>query len=87
MPIPPLKNLQFFIYGKLKTPKEDLKRRILKMGGLVVNNLTDTTAAAVSTEKAVEAMSSKMMDIKDQGIEVLANMNVNVQIFDQKFNP
>ncbi|CAG9783197.1 unnamed protein product [Diatraea saccharalis] len=71
IPIPPLKNLQFFIYGKLKTPKEDLKRRILKLGGLVVNSLTDTLAAVVSTARDIERMPEKMSQIQEKDIEVV----------------
>ncbi|XP_023941919.1 poly [ADP-ribose] polymerase [Bicyclus anynana] len=71
LPIPPLKNLQFFIYGKLKAPKEEVKHRILKLGGLVVSKLTDTLAAVVSTKNDVERMPSKMLDIQEQDVEVV----------------
>lgn len=74
MPAPPLKNLQFFIYGKLKTPKEDLKRRILKLGGLVVSKLTDTTAAVVSNAATVENMPNKMLEIEENDIEVICSI-------------
>ena len=73
MPIPPLKNLQFFLYGKLKD-KEETKKRILKLGGLVVSKLTDTTVAVVSTKKDVERMPEKMEEIKSMGIEVGTNI-------------
>ncbi|KAI5636400.1 poly(ADP-ribose) polymerase catalytic domain-containing protein [Phthorimaea operculella] len=71
IPIPPLKNLQFFIYGKLQSNKEDVKHRILKLGGLVVSKLTDTTAAVVSTKKDVEKMGTKMSEIQEADIEVV----------------
>ncbi|KAL4708395.1 hypothetical protein ACJJTC_019631 [Scirpophaga incertulas] len=71
IPIPPLKNLQFFLYGKLKTPKEELKHRILKLGGLVVSKLTDTTAAVVSTAKDVAKMPDKMEQIREKDLEVV----------------
>ncbi|XP_047526673.1 poly [ADP-ribose] polymerase [Vanessa atalanta] len=70
-PVPPLKNLQFFIYGKFKTPKEDIKHRILKLGGLVVNKLTDTLAAVISTKNDLEKMNVKMEEIQDKDIEVV----------------
>ncbi|KAM3962867.1 poly-(ADP-ribose) polymerase [Aphomia sociella] len=69
--IPPLKNLQFFIYGKLKTSKEEIKHRILKLGGLVVSKLTETTAAAVSTSAEVKKMNEKMEQIREDNIEVV----------------
>lgn len=70
IPIPPLKNLQFFLYGKLND-KEETKKRILKLGGLVVNKLTDTTVAVVSTKKEIEKMPAKMEEIKSMDIEVV----------------
>lgn len=71
IPIPPLKNLQFFIYGKLKSSKEDIKHRILKLGGLVVNKLTDTLAAVVSSTKEIEKMNVVMQQIQEGYIEVV----------------
>lgn len=41
------------------------------MGGLVVNKLTDTTVAVISTKNEVEKMSDKMTEIQDKDIEVL----------------
>lgn len=70
LPIPPLKNLQFFHYGKLKD-KEETKKRVLKLGGLVVSKLTDTTVAVISTKKDVERMPEKMEQIKSMDIEVV----------------
>lgn len=70
IPIPPLKNLQFFLYGKLKD-KEETKKRVLKLGGLVVSKLTDTTVAVISTKKEIERMPDKMEEIKSKDIEVV----------------
>ncbi|KAJ8732599.1 hypothetical protein PYW07_015198 [Mythimna separata] len=70
IPVPPLKNLQFFLYGKLKD-KEEIKKRILKLGGLVLSKLTNTAAAVVSTKKDVENMPAKMDEIKSMDIEVV----------------
>ncbi|XP_048485241.1 poly [ADP-ribose] polymerase [Plutella xylostella] len=69
--IPPLKNLQFFIWGRGLKGKEELKHRILKLGGLVVSKLTDTVAAVVSTKKDLENMASKMLEIQEKDIEVV----------------
>ncbi|XP_059048332.1 poly [ADP-ribose] polymerase [Achroia grisella] len=70
--IPPLKNLQFFIYGiSNKKSKETLKNRILKLGGLVVNKQTETLAAVISTAKEIEKLNAKMEDIKAECIEVI----------------
>ncbi|XP_069354832.1 poly [ADP-ribose] polymerase [Maniola hyperantus] len=69
--LPPLKNLQFFLYGKFKAPKEEIKNRILKMGGLVVSKLTDTLAAVVSTKHDLDRMPSKMQEIQEKDLEVV----------------
>ncbi|XP_045534555.1 poly [ADP-ribose] polymerase-like [Papilio machaon] len=67
----PLKNIQFFLYGKLKAPKEDLKLNILKLGGLVVNKLTDTTAAVVTTKEELDKNSTMIQTIQNKDIEVI----------------
>ncbi|XP_063621514.1 poly [ADP-ribose] polymerase [Cydia splendana] len=71
IPIPPLKNLQFFIYGRLKTDKEKLKHHILKLGGLVTSKITDTLAAVVSSKGELEKMNSKMEEVQRADIEVV----------------
>ncbi|XP_041975989.1 poly [ADP-ribose] polymerase isoform X2 [Aricia agestis] len=71
LPLPPLKNLQFYLHGKFKAPKEEVKNRILKLGGLVTSKLTDTLAAVVSTKNEVEKMNPKMQDIQYLSIEVV----------------
>ncbi|XP_037299289.1 poly [ADP-ribose] polymerase [Manduca sexta] len=68
--IPPLKNLQFFLYGKLKN-KEEVKKRILKLGGNVVSKLSETIVAVVSTKKDVESNTAKMEDIQSKDIGVV----------------
>ncbi|XP_028171791.1 LOW QUALITY PROTEIN: poly [ADP-ribose] polymerase 1-like [Ostrinia furnacalis] len=69
--IHPLKDLQFFLFGNLKTPKETLEDRISKMGGHIVSTLTNTVAAVVSTKEAVEEMSDDMKEVRLQDIEVI----------------
>ncbi|XP_039748825.1 poly [ADP-ribose] polymerase [Pararge aegeria] len=71
LPVPPLKNLQFFIYGKLKAPKEEVKNRILRLGGLVVSKPTDTMAAVVSTKHDLEKMANRMQEIQEIDVEVV----------------
>ncbi|KAJ0180031.1 hypothetical protein K1T71_004622 [Dendrolimus kikuchii] len=77
VPVPPMKNLQFFLYGKLKN-KEETKKRILKLGGLIVSKLTDTTAAVITTKKDLERMPAKMQEIKDNDIEVVEESFLDV---------
>ncbi|KPJ11271.1 Poly [ADP-ribose] polymerase [Papilio machaon] len=64
-------NLQFFLLGKFKSSKEEVKNRILKLGGLVVSKITDTTAAAVSSKNEVKKMSAKMEELREKDIEVV----------------
>ncbi|XP_053602532.1 poly [ADP-ribose] polymerase-like [Plodia interpunctella] len=64
----PLKNMQFFIYGReLKDRKDDIKKCIFKMGGLVVTKLTDTMAAVISTRNDMV----KKAEIAEKQIEVV----------------
>lgn len=67
----PLKNLQFYLYGKLKTSKEALKNQILNLGGLVVGKLTDTVAAVVSTKNQLDKKSNILQKIQRKEIEVI----------------
>lgn len=51
MHIPPLKNLQFYVWNN----DEEVKKRILRLGGLVLSkgNVAATTAAVIATKKEV----------------------------------
>lgn len=67
--IPPLKDLQFYFYGDVNN-KEEIHKRILKLGGVVVTQLLDTTAAVVSTKADVDKMLFKMKEIQSKDIQV-----------------
>lgn len=68
---PPLYNLQFVILGKTETPKDQLKDKILKLGGKVTTKITNTVAAIISTPEEVERMNSRMQEAKDMQIQVV----------------
>lgn len=68
---PPLYELQFVILGKTATPKDQLKDKILKLGGKVTTKITNTTAAIISTPEEVERMGSRMQEAKDLQIQVV----------------
>ncbi|KXJ68804.1 hypothetical protein RP20_CCG001602 [Aedes albopictus] len=68
---PPLYELQFVIIGKTATPKDELKEKILKLGGKVGTKITNTTAAIISTPDEVERMGSRMQEAKDLQIQVV----------------
>lgn len=70
-PVPPLKNLDFFIYGLSAKDKEALKIRILKMGGNVPTKSNKTLAAVVSTAKEIAKMNDKMEEFKGDDIQVI----------------
>lgn len=46
----PLKNMEFVILGQVSTPKEDLKKDIVKMGGKVTTKIHNKLAAVISTQ-------------------------------------
>ncbi|XP_055614181.1 poly [ADP-ribose] polymerase [Uranotaenia lowii] len=68
---PPLYQLQFVILGKTATPKEELKKKIEKLGGKVTTKITNTIAAIISTPEEVERLSSRMQEAKDMQIQVV----------------
>lgn len=68
---PPLYNLEFVILGKTETPKDQLKDKILKLGGKVTTKITNTIAAIISTPAEVERMGSRMQEAKDMQIQVV----------------
>lgn len=88
LPIPPLKNLQFYVCNN----KEQVKNRILRLGGLVLSktNVPETTAAAIGTPKDVEKMkrgtfSTAFYLIRDTDIEV-CNHNNDVDLGKRNLN-
>ncbi|XP_028036394.1 poly [ADP-ribose] polymerase [Bombyx mandarina] len=76
--VPPLKNLKFFIYGTLKkNEKENIKNRIIKLGGDPVSKLSEATVAVISTKADVDKMSPKMQSIQYLDIVVLDESFLN----------
>jgi poly [ADP-ribose] polymerase 1 len=69
--VPPLKNLDFLIYGIGKTLKEELKIKILKLGGRVSTKVVPMLAAVISTEEETKTSSSTMQSIQSNDIQVV----------------
>lgn len=72
-PVPPLKNLQFYIHGYGSKIKEKIKIKILKLGGSVPSKITETLAAVVSTHEEVAKLSNKILEAQEFDIQVLEN--------------
>lgn len=76
-PIPPLKNLQFYVLNN----NEEVKKRILRLGGLVLSkgNVINTTAAVIAKKKDLEKMQTRAVlahsMIVDSNIEVCNHNN------------
>lgn len=70
-PVPPLKNLQFYIHGFGPKTKDKLKIKILKLGGNVPSKITATLAAVVSTHEEVGKLSKKISEAQDNDIQVV----------------
>ncbi|CAK1553492.1 unnamed protein product [Leptosia nina] len=68
---PPLKNVQFCIYGFKADKKEMIKRRILRLGGCVAVKLLDTVAAVISTKEAIQKNNSFVKKIHMAGYHVV----------------
>lgn len=68
----PLKNMIFLFAGRLKNDKDELKTKILRLGGKVVTKLDDTVTAVISTENEVEKMSVRIEEAKSFDIHVIS---------------
>jgi hypothetical protein len=60
------------IVGKTTKSKDDLKREILLMGGNVKLEVSESTAAVVSTVAEVEKLSRKIEEAKNYDIHVVS---------------
>lgn len=69
---PPLYNMEFAVIGRLETvQRAALKTSIEKLGGKLVSKVHGQLAAVVASEKEVEKMSEKMLEIKALGVQVV----------------
>lgn len=68
---PPLYQLEFFIFGKTKKSKDELKSIIRELGGKVASKIHENLAAVISSKEEVEKMSSRMLKIQELQIQVV----------------
>lgn len=66
----PLYGLHFVAFGNLKTPKEELKEMISKLGGKLTTKLHDKLAAIISTKDEVSKMNKRMQEVQELDIQV-----------------
>ncbi|XP_050672145.1 poly [ADP-ribose] polymerase-like isoform X2 [Leptidea sinapis] len=85
----PLKNVQFYLYRYDAAEQEALRRRILKLGGLVTSRIVDTLAAVVTTKESLEKPSRLVNQIKRLDIHVVdeayfaaIESSENMKVFD-----
>ncbi|XP_017873447.1 PREDICTED: poly [ADP-ribose] polymerase [Drosophila arizonae] len=67
---PALYNFKFSVVG-LKEEEEEIKKRIVKLGGKCDSKITDGTIAVISTEKEVKKLSSRITKAKELGIHIV----------------
>ncbi|XP_031827907.1 poly-(ADP-ribose) polymerase [Nomia melanderi] len=67
----PLKHMQFFIIGRTKKDKNELKKDIIHLGGDVASKLHENVAAVISTQKDIDKMSAKMEEAQSLNIQVI----------------
>ncbi|XP_044593172.1 poly [ADP-ribose] polymerase [Cotesia glomerata] len=68
----PLRGMQFVIAGKTKKSKDTLTKEIMNLGGTVTSKVSDTTAAVISTEAAVEKGGKVIEDAEKLDIQVVS---------------
>jgi poly [ADP-ribose] polymerase 1 len=67
----PLYNMHVVIIGETSQPREDLKRKIEKMGGKLVTKIQEKIAVVISNAEEVEKMNSRIRMVKDFDIQVV----------------
>ncbi|KAF6202111.1 hypothetical protein GE061_004509 [Apolygus lucorum] len=67
----PLRGMSFYVIGKTKLSRDELKVKITKLGGKLESKLNKDVAAVISTESQVEKMNDKMEEVKDLDIQVV----------------
>lgn len=63
--------MEFAVIGKLKMSKNEIESVIKKMGGRVVNGISNKLAAVISNQEEVGKMGSKMTEVKTCNIQVI----------------
>lgn len=66
----PLYGLHFVALGNLKTPRDELKEMISKLGGKLTTKLHDKLAAIISNKDEVSKMNKRMQEVQDLDIQV-----------------
>lgn len=69
---PPLYNMEFVILGYTKDDKEDLKKKITKLGGKVVTKISRSNMAVIARESDVENMGSRMEQVRVEDVHVVS---------------
>ncbi|XP_013111859.1 poly [ADP-ribose] polymerase [Stomoxys calcitrans] len=67
---PPLYNLEFAHIG-LKSSENDIKQRLMALGGKLDSKITEKTIAVFSTTSEIKGMGSRMKQAKKLGIHVI----------------
>ncbi|KAL5288318.1 PARP1 family protein [Megaselia abdita] len=67
---PPLYNMTFSLIG-IKDSEGDIKKKITDLGGIFLPTLNEKTTVAISNEKEVVKMSSRMLKAREMGIHVV----------------
>lgn len=64
--------MEFLILGKAPKDKDEIKKRIISLGGKVVTKISNTVMAVISTPSAVEKMGSRMLDVESEKVHVVS---------------
>lgn len=68
----PLRGMQFVIAGKTEKSKEALKKEIMLLGGTVGTKVSDTTAAVIANEAAIEKGGKVIEEAEKLDIQVVS---------------
>ncbi|XP_057321273.1 poly [ADP-ribose] polymerase-like [Microplitis mediator] len=68
----PLRGMQFVIAGRTEKSKEALKKEIMSLGGTVGTKVSDTTAAVIANEAAIEKGGKVIEEAEKLDIQVVS---------------
>lgn len=68
---PPLYNMEFVIVGKYEGTKDELKKKIARLGGKVVTKISKSVMAVISTAEEVEKKGARIREAEAAEVHVV----------------
>lgn len=69
----PLKGMQFIIHGQSKTDKDEMKKKIMSLGGTVSSKIHESISAVISNKESFEKGGKVIKDAENLDIQVISD--------------